>query len=67
MTPHEVELLAEIARLEKMGASWPILRRALAEFQNAVRQRHRAAQADRILSARAGVRIGPDSEMNPYG
>ena len=46
MTPHELELLAEIGRLEKMGASWPILRRALEAFQNAVRARHTAANTD---------------------
>ncbi|NLF57460.1 MAG: hypothetical protein GX580_07470 [Candidatus Hydrogenedens sp.] len=40
MTPNEIELLAEVSRLEKMGASWPILRRALEAFQNAVRHRH---------------------------
>lgn len=39
MSEQELELLAEIGRLEKMGASWPILRRALAEYQTLVRRR----------------------------
>ncbi|MBW7865442.1 MAG: hypothetical protein H3C30_13650 [Candidatus Hydrogenedentes bacterium] len=46
MNEQELELLAEIGRLEKMGASWPILRRALQAYQNAVRARHAAANTD---------------------